>query len=94
MHVGTLTLEIHIPQCHSLKQKRSHLKPILAALHKQFNISASEIGQNDHHQFAVLACAAVSNDAVHVQQVLTKIPDWIESRFPNIQIVDEQLTML
>jgi uncharacterized protein YlxP (DUF503 family) len=94
MHVGTITLEIHIPQCHSLKQKRSRLKSILAALHKQFNISASEIGHNDHHQFAVLACAVVSNDAVHVQQVLDKIPDWIESRFPDIQVVDEQLTML
>jgi uncharacterized protein YlxP (DUF503 family) len=94
MHVGTLTLEIRIPGCRSLKEKRSHLKPILAGLHKNFNISASEIDQNDHHQFSVLACALVSNDARHVQKLLAKIPDWIESRYPGIQIIDDHLMML
>ncbi|MCJ7708279.1 MAG: DUF503 domain-containing protein, partial [Anaerolineales bacterium] len=44
MHVGALTLELRLPGCSSLKQKRSRLKPLLAALHREFNLSAAEIG--------------------------------------------------
>jgi hypothetical protein len=94
MHVGTLSVELHLPGCRSLKEKRSRLKPLLAGLHRQFNISAAEIDLNDHHQSATIACALVSNDPRHVQQVLDAIPDWIERRRPDLQVVDHQIAML
>jgi uncharacterized protein YlxP (DUF503 family) len=92
MHVHVLTLEIHLPGCSSLKEKRSRLKPLLAALHKNFNLSAAEIEHQDAHQSAVLACAVVSNSNKHGNQVLSGIPDWIERRFPDLQIVDDHIS--
>lgn len=94
MHVGTLTIELHLPGCDNLKQKRSRLKPLLARLHREFNISTSEIDLNDRHRSAVIACALVSNDANHIQRVFEKIPDWIEKNRPDIQVVDEQIMFL
>jgi uncharacterized protein YlxP (DUF503 family) len=94
MHVGTLTIELHLPGCDSLKQKRSRLKPLLARLHREFNISAAEIDLNDRHRATLIACAIVSNDAKHVQRVLEKIPDWIEKFRPDMQVVDQQIMML
>lgn len=94
MHVGTLTVELHLPGCDSLKQKRSRLKPLLARLHKEFNISAAEIDRHDHHRAAIIACAIVSNDQKHIQRVLEKIPDWIEKYRPDLQVVDDQILML
>ena len=91
MHVHVLSLDLHLPGCSSLKEKRSRLKPLLAALHKNFNISAAEIDHQDAHQSAVLACAVVSNSSKHGDKVLSKIPDWIEQRFPDLQIVDDQI---
>ena len=91
MHVHVLSLELHLPGCSSLKEKRSRLKPLLAALHKNFNVSAAEIDYQDAHQSAVLACAVVSNSGKHGDKVLSKIPDWIEQRFPNLQIVDDHI---
>lgn len=91
MHVHVLSLELHLPGCSSLKEKRSRLKPLLAALHKNFNVSAAEIDHQDAHQSAVLACAVVSNSGKHGDKVLSKIPDWIEQRFPDLQIVDDQI---
>lgn len=91
MHVAALTIEIHIPGCHSLKQKRGRLKPLLARLHKEFNISTAEVGGNDNHTFAVIACVMVSNDHKHVQRALDRIPGWMERHRPDMQIVDHEL---
>jgi uncharacterized protein len=45
--VSLLTLKLTLPGCGSLKQKRSLLSPILARLHKEFNLSVAEIGLQD-----------------------------------------------
>ena len=92
MHVHVLSLEIHLPGFSSLKEKRSRLKPLLAALHKNFNVSAAEIDHQDAHQSAILACAVVSNSNKHGNKVLSGIPDWIEHRFPDLQIVDDHIS--
>jgi hypothetical protein len=94
MHIGTLTIELYLPGCNSLKQKRSRLKPLLARLHREFNISAAEIDHNDQHRSALIACAIVSNDVKHVQRVLEKIPDWIENYRPDLQVVDQHFMLL
>jgi uncharacterized protein YlxP (DUF503 family) len=70
---------------------RSRLKPLLARLHKEFNISTAEVGDNDHHAFAVVACVMVSNDARHAQRALDRIPDWVETHRPDLQIIDREL---
>ncbi|MBM3121091.1 MAG: DUF503 domain-containing protein, partial [Chloroflexi bacterium] len=67
------------------------IKPLLAGLHRQFNVSAAEIERQDSHTECVIACCVVSNDGRHSQQVLDGIPAWIESRRPDLQVVDQQL---
>jgi uncharacterized protein YlxP (DUF503 family) len=94
MHVASLTIELHLPDCTSLKQKRSRLKPLLAQLHRTFNVSAAEVGENDHHRSAVIAVVVVSNDGRHAERVLSGIPAWIERRRPDIQVVDHQFSRL
>jgi uncharacterized protein YlxP (DUF503 family) len=70
------------------------LKPLLTGLHRHFNVSAAEVDQNDNHQLTTIACVVVSNDSRHVQQVLSKIQPWIESRRPDIQIIDDEIILL
>ena len=93
MHVATLIVELHLPDCSSLKQKRSRLKPLLAQLHREFNVSAAEVGDNDLHRSAIVALAVVSNDARHAQRVLDGIPEWIERKRPDLQVVDHQISL-
>ena len=94
MHVAALTLELHLPGCRSLKEKRGSLKPLLAGVHKQYNVSAAEIDFHDSHTAALVACVVVSNDSAHVQRLLAGIPPWLEKRFPHIAIVDQQIMVL
>lgn len=94
MNVSGLTIELFLPGCRSLKQKRGIIKPILAGLHKQFNISAAEVDLHDSHSAAMIACVVVSNDAAHSQRVLARVPAWLEKRFPNVGVVDHHTSSL
>jgi uncharacterized protein YlxP (DUF503 family) len=94
MHVAALTIELRLPGCRSLKEKRSRLKSLLANIHRHFNVSAAEVDHNDNWQFATIACVVVSNDQAHAQRVLDGIPSWIESRRPDLQVIDDEMMML
>jgi uncharacterized protein YlxP (DUF503 family) len=94
MPLGQLTLSIHWPGCASLKEKRSRLKPLLARLHREFNISEAEIDAQDHWSKTVLACVLVNSDQAHIHRSLQVIPAWIEKHWPDVQIADEHLEMI
>ena len=92
--IGILTLIIHLPGCTSLKEKRGLLKPIIARLHREFNISISEVDRQDSWQEAVLACALVSNHHQFSQQSLQKVVNFTISQYPNIQIIEHSIELL
>jgi uncharacterized protein len=94
MPVGVLTLQLSIPGCKSLKEKRSRLRPLLARLPRQFNLSAAEIDQQDVWQSAVVQCALVSNDAVHLQRSLQQVVNWIETNWLDLEIEDDRIELL
>jgi uncharacterized protein YlxP (DUF503 family) len=94
MIIGICTLELHLPGLGSLKQKRSVIKPLLTRLHNTFNISAAEVDYQDVWQSAVIGISLVTNSTAHAQQVLNGVIEWIESNFPNVQIVRQKIEIL
>ncbi len=94
MPIGVLSLYLLLPGCNSLKEKRSRIKPLLARLHREFNISAAEMDHLDAWQETGIAVGLVSNDLAHTQQVLQRIPHWIEVNFPDFSLVDEKIEIL
>jgi uncharacterized protein YlxP (DUF503 family) len=94
MSIGVLTLQIDIPGCRSLKDKRSRLKPLLARLHREFNISAAEIDHHDAWQSAVIACALVSNSAKHTQRALQRVTVWVENNWPDVVVIDDHIEII
>ena len=94
MPVGLLTLHLELPGCASLKEKRSRLKPLLARLHREFNISVAELDRQDAWRETVIACALVSNDARHTQRSLQVVVDWVENNWPDASLIDDCLEIL
>ena len=94
MSIGILTLHIQLPGCASLKEKRSRMKPLLTRLHREFNISIAEVDYQDSWQDALLAVALVSNDSRYTQRALTNVVRWIETNWPDINLIDDQLELL
>ncbi|MEO8376617.1 MAG: DUF503 domain-containing protein [Candidatus Sumerlaeota bacterium] len=60
MHILLMQLEIHPPNCHSLKEKRSVMKPLLNELRRDYNVSASEVDAHDVWQSGVIAVVCVA----------------------------------
>jgi len=89
-----LTLHIMLPGCKSLKEKRSRLTPLLARLHREFNISVAEIDHQDAWQESLLACALVSNDHRYTQRALQEIPAWLERNMPEISLVEHKIEII
>ena len=52
MFVGSLSLDLLLGDVHSLKEKRSLVRPIVAELRRAFAVSAAETGHLDLHRRA------------------------------------------
>lgn len=94
MPLGILTIHIHIPGCSSLKEKRSRLKPLIARLHREFNVSVAEVDLHDTWQDAIIACALVSNDNGHTQRGLQSVIRWVEKNWPDVFVAGEQIEVI
>jgi hypothetical protein len=92
--IGLLTLQLRIPGCRSLKEKRSRIKPLLARLHKEFNISTAEIGALDSWQSAQIACAMVSNDSAFTQRAFQSVVEWVETHWPDLEVENDTLEIM
>lgn len=94
MAVGLLTIHAQLAGCTSLKQKRSLIKPVLARLHREFNISVAENGFNDRWQETLLVFALVSNDSKFVQKSLQTVLNYVEKHYPDLSILDHRIEVI
>lgn len=92
--VGLCTLEIHLYSVDSLKTKRSIIKPLLKRIHTQFHVACAEIAENDSLDNAVIAFVSVSNSAVHQQQIMNTVADWIENNLSDGMITRQTIEIL
>lgn len=93
MAIGNLVLHLHIPGCTSLKEKRSRLKPLLARLHREFNVSVAEMDYQDRWQETVIACVMVNSDRRHLERSLPQVTHWIEQSWPDLELVNDELEL-
>ncbi len=92
--IGLLTLILELPGCTSLKEKRSRIKPILARLHREFNVSAAEVGLQDHHHETKIAVAVVTNDPVFARQFLQKVVEFVENQWRDTPVQDQKIEII
>jgi len=92
--VAVLTLHLHLPGCASLKEKRGRLKPLLARLHRQFNVSAAEMDLQDRWQEALVACAMVGNDAAFLRSAMETVRKWAQANWPDGEVLDVKVEII
>jgi uncharacterized protein len=85
MYVHCLTVELHLPHAHSLKDKRSVVRPILEGCRRRFAVAAAEVGHQDLWQRATLGMATVSSSAAHAGDVLDAVERFVWS-FPEAEV--------
>ena len=87
MLIGIRTWELHLEGCHSLKDKRSVLKPLTAALRRTLNVSVAETDHQDLWQRAEIACAAIGSARDVVEETL-RAADRLIDEADGVRILD------
>ncbi len=77
MLVLTLVVRLHEPWCHSLKDKRSEVKKLLARLRAKFNLSAAEVGEQDTITLIELGVAAICFDRAQADSIAENVTGFI-----------------
>jgi uncharacterized protein YlxP (DUF503 family) len=93
MVVGLCTVELYIPDGHSLKAKRQVLLSLKDRLRDKFNVTIAEVGDQDLWQKAVLGIACVANEGAYVNKVLDQAINVIRS-IPTIELVQFRIELL
>ncbi len=70
MTIGVLTIEIHLPYAHSLKEKRMVVRRVKDRLRAKFNVAVAEVEHQDLWQRALLGVASISSSEANLRQVL------------------------
>jgi uncharacterized protein len=73
MPVGLLTLELHLPDARSLKDKRQVLRSLKDKLRAGFNVAVAELDYQDTWQRSVVGVVTLANEEQYVREALQKV---------------------
>jgi uncharacterized protein len=73
MPIGLLTLEIHISEAQSLKDKRQVLRSLKDRLRAHFNVAVAELEHQELWQRSKIGVVSISGDGKHLEESLAAI---------------------
>ena len=92
MWVGTIEFDLRLGDVHSLKDKRSVVRPLIADVRRKFPISVAEVDHLDLHRRAALGVALVSSERSHAVEVLDAVERLVAYR-PEIELLSTRRTL-
>ena len=73
MWVGSLEFDLLLGDVHSLKEKRSVVRPLVAETRRTFAVSVAEVDHLDLHRRAGIGVVAVAAERDHLVEVLDTV---------------------
>ncbi|HET8880167.1 MAG TPA: DUF503 domain-containing protein [Arthrobacter sp.] len=80
MWIGWIEFDVLLGDVHSLKEKRSVVRPVLAEVKRRFEVSVAEAGYQDQHRRALLGVGLVAADRAHLIEVLAAVERFVAAR--------------
>jgi uncharacterized protein YlxP (DUF503 family) len=93
MYVGAVEFDLLLGDVHSLKEKRSLVRPIVAELRRRFEVAAAEAGHVELHRRSLVGVSCVAADHGHVVDVLERCERFVAAR-PEIELLSARHRML
>jgi uncharacterized protein YlxP (DUF503 family) len=93
MYIGALELDVLLGDVHSLKEKRSMVRPVIAELRRRFEVAAAEAGHLDLHRRALVGVSLVAADAGPVMDVLDRCERLVAAR-PELELLSARRRMI
>jgi len=92
MWIGTIEFDLLLGDVHSLKEKRSLVRPLVAEVRRMYGVSVAEVDHLDLHRRAAIGVAVVAPDRAHVVEQL----DTVEQRVayhPEVELLSAHRTI-
>jgi uncharacterized protein YlxP (DUF503 family) len=80
MWLGWIEFDLLLGDVHSLKGKRSLVRPLIADLRRVFNLAVAEVGHLDLHRRATVGVALVGGDRSHLERALDAAEEFVANR--------------
>ncbi len=93
MYVCALRIELFFPNSHSLKERRSLLRPVVEGLRNRFPVSVAEVGDTAKWQRASIGVAVVGSAVSLVDHVLDDCERFVWS-FPEFDVLSVERSWL
>ena len=87
MWIGWIEFDVLLGEVHSLKEKRSILRPLIADLSRRTEVAVAEVGAHDLHRRAVIGASVVAAEAAHVRDVLDRADRLLSEQHPEITVL-------
>lgn len=92
MWIGWIEFDVLLGDVHSLKHKRSVVRPIIAEIRRKFEISVAEVGYLDLYRRSLIGASVVAADREHVIDVLDAVERLFEYR-PEVDLLSAHRTL-
>ena len=92
--LATLTIRLHLLTCASLKEKRGRIKPLIARLHREFNVSVAEMDLQDKWQESVIVCAMIGNERGYLESALQNVAKWVEDHWTDGDVIEQKINLV
>ena len=92
MWVAMERLDLRVPGCRSLKEKRRVVKSLTNGLRSSFNVAVAEVDHHDLRQRTAIAVAAVGAQQHHLRKVMHEVERYVE-RWREVELIDAELTL-
>jgi uncharacterized protein YlxP (DUF503 family) len=86
MWIGWIEFDILLGDVHTLKEKRSVVRPLLAELKRRFDVSVAEVGDHSQYRRAQLGAGLVAGDRAHLVEVLDAVERFVAGR-PEVELL-------
>lgn len=86
MWIGWIEFDLLLGDVHSLKQKRSVVRPVIAEIKRKFEVSVVESSHQQLHRRAGIGVAVAAADAARMVEVLDAVERLVASR-PEVDLL-------
>ena len=93
-YVGILSVELHFPEAHSLKDKRMHLRSVKAQLANRFGAAVAEVDHHDVWQRAGVTLSCVAREHRELERLLDEAERWLGGQAFELGMVRREIVSL
>ncbi|MBD0862704.1 DUF503 domain-containing protein [Gordonia sp. zg691] len=93
MWIGFCEFDYLLGDVHSLKQKRSVIRPIITDLRRRYSVSAAEVGHLEVHRRTLIGASVVAADRDHVVEVLDAV-ERSAANHPDVELLSARCRLV